>query len=128
MSFKAYGVAACGKFSEANLSSFAMVNSQVTPLQQLTIHQLELTAASIAARLCSYINKSKHNTSLAGGQSIFFHWLHIASRVAEINSVISMHDWKYCLTTVIQPIYSPEELRPINSKHRNSGKLSKPGY
>ena len=56
-STKEYDAAAYVKSSTADLSSFVTVKSRVAPLKRLTLPQLELTAASIGARLFSHLER-----------------------------------------------------------------------
>jgi hypothetical protein len=107
-SLKAYGAAAYVKSSKANHYSFVMAKSRVAPLKKLTLPQLELTAASIGARLCSYLAKVLQvtNVFLWSDSQIVLHWLHstkqlkpyVASRIAEIKTLTSIENWKYCPT------------------------------
>ena len=53
-STKAYGTVAYLKSSHEHHSSFVRAKSRIAPTKELTLPQLELTAAMISARLASY--------------------------------------------------------------------------
>lgn len=76
-STKAYGTVAYLNSSHENHSSFVMANSQSAPTKELTLPQLELTAAVICARLASYLQGQLHvnKVYLWSDSGIALHWL-----------------------------------------------------
>ena len=107
-SLKAYGAVAYVKSSEANHSLFVMARSRVAPLKKLTLPQLELTAASIGSRLCSYLEKKLQVSGifLWTDSQIVLHWLHsnkqlkpyVTNRISEIKTLTPIGICRYCPT------------------------------
>lgn len=100
---KAYGTFAYLDSTQENHSSFVMAKSRIAPTKELTLPQLELTAAVISTRLASYLQDELHLSKvyLWFDSQIVEHWLcstkelFVASRVREIKELTSLTNWKY---------------------------------
>ena len=107
-SMKAYGAVAYVKSSLAKLFSFVIAKSRVAPPKRLTLPQLELTAASIGAQLCPYLEKTLPVTKvfLWSDSQIVLHWLHttkqlkpyVANCITEIKTLTSVDNRRHCPT------------------------------
>ncbi len=107
----AYGAVALLRHNTS--TSFVMAKTRVAPLKTLTLPQLELMAATIAARLANFIHQSLserfHNLCviLWSDSQIVLHWLQdrkplkkfIQNRVNEINQLYPTPNWHYCPTS-----------------------------
>ena len=133
-STKAYGTVAYLNSSQQGHSSFVMAKSRIAPTKELTLPQLELTAAVIGARLASYLQDQLHLNKVylwSDGQIVIY-WLHstkelkpfVANRVREIKELTSQTNWKYCPTSD-----NPADLltRGITSQQLESSEMWKQG-
>ena len=133
-STKAYGTVAYLNSSQENYSSFVMAKSRVAPTKELTLPQLELTAAVIGARLASHLQSQLHlnKVYLWSDSQIVLYWLcstkelkpFVANRVKKIKGLTSLTNWKYCPTSD-----NPADLltRGISSQQLKSSEMWKQG-
>ena len=133
-STKAYGTVAYVNSPQESYSSFVMAKSRIAPAKELTLPQLELTAAVIGARLASYLQSQLHfnKVYLWSDSQIVLYWLRstkelkpfVANRVREIKELTSLTSWKYCPTSD-----NPADLltRGIRSQQLESSVMWKQG-
>ncbi|XP_071138915.1 uncharacterized protein [Mytilus edulis] len=105
-SLKAYG--ACAYLVSGKETVLIMSKNRVTPLKQLTIPKLELSAALIGARLVKHLKSHLDVTSVTlwSDSQITLSWLttekqlpvFVSNRVKEINEITQEYTWKYCPT------------------------------
>ena len=100
---RAYGAVAY--LQQGMDSSLVMSKSRAAPLKQLSLPKLELMAAVLAARLCSFISSSLAidcSVTLWSDSQIVLFWItskkklkpFVSNRVSEIQSISTM--WRYC--------------------------------
>ena len=98
--------------SALNVSRLVVSKTRVSPLKEMSIPRLELTAAFLLSRLMAIVIKF-HNT-LKFDKLVYYsdstttlHWIHsdykqwktyVANRVRDINLLSSPDDWKYVKT------------------------------
>lgn len=86
-------------------STIVMSKSRAAPLRPHSLPRLELMAAVVASRLCSFVVKSLHTTfrvCLWSDSQIVLSWIYsdkklkpfVSNRIAEIRSVSTT--WRYC--------------------------------
>ena len=103
-SMKAYGAVAY--VSNRTNTSLVMAKSRVAPVETLTLHQLELMAAVIGARLYSYLQPNIQSSAVYfwSDSQIVLHWLSsnrdlkrfVSNRLKEIQSATKTTSWCYC--------------------------------
>ena len=102
-SLQAYG--AVVYMVQGTHSTIVMSKSRAAPLKPHSLPRLELMAAVVASRLCSFVVKSLHTTftvCLWSDSQIVLSWIYsdkklkpfVSNRIAEIRSISTT--WRYC--------------------------------